>query len=121
MYGILESYAIGELAKIGWMPGGTNPDDALTKAAWRKSSPLLSLIQNNKLYLHPVGWPSGKQASKTPPPRNAPEESDNKLTKSNDALDISRPKIIQSAHQPKVSRGDESRRNDDAKEKWQNS
>lgn len=42
---IKEIYDIGELTKIGWIPGSKNPADALTKTVLMSSSPLYRILK----------------------------------------------------------------------------
>lgn len=71
-----ESYEHGELARIGWIPGGSNPADALTKSNVSKDSPLMNMIISNKLTLRPEGWATMRQppGGKTPTTARAEEQ-----------------------------------------------
>lgn len=58
IYALRQSYADGELDQIGWIPGTSNPADALTKINSCTTSPLQHLMTSNKLHIDPIGWAS---------------------------------------------------------------
>lgn len=47
-----------ELSRIGWIPGATNPAEALINIKSCLSSPFMTLINDKKLKINPIGWPS---------------------------------------------------------------
>ena len=51
-----QSYDLGELDRIAWIPGASNPADSLTKPVLLTTSPLFDIMKNNKLHLAPQGW-----------------------------------------------------------------
>lgn len=53
-----ESYANGELSKIGWMPGGINAADEFTKETLKICTQLWLLKKTNNIEINPVGWAS---------------------------------------------------------------
>lgn len=55
---IPESDENGEMARIGWIPGGINPVDAFTKPIVTTASPLWNLMTSNFIDPKPIGWAS---------------------------------------------------------------
>ena len=53
---IRESYDLGELRRIAWIPGVENPADSLTKPVLSITSPLYRIMTTNTLTLEPGGW-----------------------------------------------------------------
>jgi hypothetical protein len=52
-----QSYTLGELNCIGWIPGADNPADGLTRSTILKEDhPLIRLMISNKLHIQPEGW-----------------------------------------------------------------
>ena len=51
-----QSYDLGELERIAWIPGTDNPADSLTKPVLSTSSPLFNIMCSNKFSLKPDGW-----------------------------------------------------------------
>lgn len=51
-----QSYDLGELDRIAWIPGKRNPADSLTKPVLTTSSPLYQVMKTNKLDIQPQGW-----------------------------------------------------------------
>lgn len=60
-----ESYAKGELHRIGWIPGLANPADALTKQVLKDNSPLSLLVQQNHFMVELTGW--AERSPRSPP------------------------------------------------------
>ena len=60
-----ESYDNGELNRIAWIPGPTNPADPLTKPALSTTSPLFKIMEHNMLDIAPQGWAQSHEG--TPP------------------------------------------------------
>ena len=58
IFALRQSYDTGELNRIAWIPGQSNPADPLTKPALSKSSPLFKIMTTNKFELDPKGWTS---------------------------------------------------------------
>lgn len=59
-----QSYDIGELHRIGWIPGPTNPADSLTKEVLNTTSPLFLLMTTNKCNFSPHGWAISREKKK---------------------------------------------------------
>lgn len=53
-----ESYAPGELMKLGWIPGGIKPEGAITKQLVSKSLSSWKLMNEGTVKLSRVGWVS---------------------------------------------------------------
>lgn len=53
-----ESYSRGELMRLGWIPGGLNPEDPLPKHLVKTSTPLWNFMKKGTVELTPVGWSS---------------------------------------------------------------
>lgn len=51
-----QSYDIGELDRLAWIPGKDNPADPLTKPVTNTTSPLFSIMTTNKFQTKPQGW-----------------------------------------------------------------
>lgn len=51
-----QSYDRGELSRIEWVTGDTNPADSLTKPVLTTKSQLDKIMQTNNLLLKPKGW-----------------------------------------------------------------
>lgn len=51
-----ESYSKGELARLAWIPGLSNPADALTKLGTMKETPLTAVMRTNKISPEVIGW-----------------------------------------------------------------
>lgn len=58
-----ESYSIGELSRIGWLPGTRNPTNGLTKCILSQNSPLYRLMISNHYSADPCGWASAQRES----------------------------------------------------------
>lgn len=59
VHALRESYARGELTRLGWIPGNKNPADTLTKISTlraRKPTPLDDIIRTNSFVTKPTGW-----------------------------------------------------------------
>ena len=59
-----QSYDIGELDRIAWIPGNTNPADSFTKTILSTTSPLFHIMQKNKFTLVPQGWANSHEKTK---------------------------------------------------------
>lgn len=59
-----ESYAAGELSRVGWIPGTTNPADPLTKCVLSTTSPLYKVMSTNNFEANPCGWASAQREKK---------------------------------------------------------
>lgn len=51
-----ESYDLGELYRIAWIPGTENPADSLIKPVLTHISPLFKIMRTNLFTLNPEGW-----------------------------------------------------------------
>lgn len=51
-----KSYERGDLSRVHWMPGKSNPDDTLSKAGFSPSTSLWRLMQFGAKYLLEMGW-----------------------------------------------------------------
>ena len=52
-----ESHSLGEIHRLGWIPGSTNPADGLTREKILENEhPLMLLMKNNKIVVHAEGW-----------------------------------------------------------------
>lgn len=58
IFALRQSYTNGEIERIGWIPGVTNPADALTKTGNCTSTVLSKLIATNRFSLTPIGCAS---------------------------------------------------------------
>lgn len=56
--GLRKSYARGELNKLGWITGGVNAADPLSKKLINTKTPLWRLMKEEKVELYTVGWSS---------------------------------------------------------------
>ena len=51
-----QSYDLGELDRLAWIPGSLNAADPLTKPVLSTSSPLYVIMETNKFEVEPQGW-----------------------------------------------------------------
>jgi hypothetical protein len=59
-----QSHSLGELSRIGWVPGIHNPADGLTRSAILKQDhPLIDLMVSNTLRPEPEGWAESRPSA----------------------------------------------------------
>lgn len=51
-----QSYSNGELSKLGWIQGVSNPADSMTKNVMKDISPLKEIMRSNRVIVSPLGW-----------------------------------------------------------------
>ena len=51
-----QSYDLGELDRIAWIPGHENPADSLTKPVLTKKTPMFAMMESNNFGTEPHGW-----------------------------------------------------------------
>lgn len=66
-----QSYAAGEMEKLGWLSGEMNPADPLTKLVLALVSPFFRIMVNNKFPPGPRGCSTATHEQKMHPVSNA--------------------------------------------------
>lgn len=56
IHALRKSYSKGELDRIGWISGDSNPADEMTKVSKLKSNPLTRLMTSNFFHIDGTGW-----------------------------------------------------------------
>lgn len=61
LFALKESQDRGELTRLSWITGKSNPADALTKESLGNGTPLWDLMKSNKVDMEALAWAAHKQ------------------------------------------------------------
>lgn len=68
IHALREAYANGEISRLGWLPGGQNAADGLTKDLGKLTtkSPLWNVLHDKSFGIHAQGWVTKSRKNGTP-------------------------------------------------------